>query len=351
MKKNTAGQKWIVFAFDRTDNTPKTGDAAQITAEVSIDGAAGAPLTDANPTELEDGYYAFDFDADESNGDYLVLMPESSTGDIQVIGVPGGVHTNFPQTVDNNVLAAGVTGFGAINTDVELILADTGTDGVVLAAGAITDASLAGNMEIVFETDFATNYNVTRNAWETNVQDFVDTSAADPFNGQVVAASVTGHTVQTGDTYALASGLTGFDAIDTVVDSILEDTAVIGAAGVGLTGVALADVTSDAVVAHAVWGADATTYQTQGTFGQAIGDPVADTTTIYQAVATDATGDNVAIDVVALKAETVLIVEDTGTTIPGLFTFTVAGNVDANVTYVNDVAVTGTGVLGDEWGP
>jgi hypothetical protein len=47
-------------------------------------------------------------------------------------------------------------------------------------------------MEIVFETDFATNYNATRNAWATNAQDFVGTTAADPFNGQVVAASVTG---------------------------------------------------------------------------------------------------------------------------------------------------------------
>lgn len=31
--------------------------------------------------------------------------------------------------------------------------------------------------------------------------------------------------------------------------------------------------------------------------------------------------------------------------------FTVAGQVDANVQYVNDVQVTGTGAVGDEWGP
>ena len=47
------------------------------------------------------------------------------------------------------------------------------TAGVTLANGAITNASLAGNMEIVFETGFATNYNATRNAWATNVQDTV----------------------------------------------------------------------------------------------------------------------------------------------------------------------------------
>ncbi len=33
------------------------------------------------------------------------------------------------------------------------------------------------------------------------------------------------------------------------------------------------------------------------------------------------------------------------------FTFTVAGHVDANIQSVNDVTVTGTGAVGDEWGP
>lgn len=33
------------------------------------------------------------------------------------------------------------------------------------------------------------------------------------------------------------------------------------------------------------------------------------------------------------------------------FTFTVSGMVDSNVQYVNDVRVSGTGIVGDEWGP
>jgi hypothetical protein len=94
MRKNTSGQKWSVFAFDETDNTAKTGDAAQITAEISIDGAAGGGnIADTNPTELEDGYYVFDLATAETNGDYLLIMPESSTANIQVIGVPGAVFT------------------------------------------------------------------------------------------------------------------------------------------------------------------------------------------------------------------------------------------------------------------
>lgn len=146
MKKNTAGQKWIVFAFDETDNTPKGGDAAQITAKVSKDGAAAGATTDANPTELESGYYAFDIDADETNGDYLVIIPVSSTGNIQVVGVPGGVWTTFPvESTDSGstqIARVGADGdtletlsdqMDTAQTDLDTI---TGTAGVLIATDA-----------------------------------------------------------------------------------------------------------------------------------------------------------------------------------------------------------------------
>lgn len=68
------------------------------------------------------------------------------------------------------------------------------------------------------------------------------------------------------------------------------------------------ELAADAIaeIADAVWDEDATGHQTQGTFGQAIGDPVADTNTIYKAVVTDATGATVGVDVAA-------ILDDTGT--------------------------------------
>ena len=72
-----------------------------------------------------------------------------------------------------------------------------------------------------------------------------------------------------------------------------------------------ASATPLADIADAVLDEDMTAHQTQGSLGQAIGDPGADATTIYQAVATDAAGDNVSIDVIAGKAETALIVADT----------------------------------------
>lgn len=135
LQKNVASQKWVVFAFDLTDNTPKTGDAGQITAEISIDGAAGDTVDDANPTELEDGYYVFDIAQAETNGDYLVMMPESSTGNIQVIGVPGGVWTTAPYfsvlSIDSNgrldiIKVAGTTQTANdMSGDVDTILIDT----------------------------------------------------------------------------------------------------------------------------------------------------------------------------------------------------------------------------------
>ena len=92
-KKNTAGQKWLVFAFDRTDNSPKTGNAAVITGKIRKDYGTATAIADTNPTEIEDGYYEFDLTAGETDGDVLDILPESSTADIQVIGSPARVFT------------------------------------------------------------------------------------------------------------------------------------------------------------------------------------------------------------------------------------------------------------------
>jgi hypothetical protein len=94
--KNVTGQKWVVFAFDETDNTAKTGDAANITGNLRIDGGAANAVDDTNPTELEDGYYVFDLTQVETNGDMILIAPASSTANIQVIGVPGVVFTVPP---------------------------------------------------------------------------------------------------------------------------------------------------------------------------------------------------------------------------------------------------------------
>lgn len=93
MLKNTASQKWIVFAFDATTGVAKTGDAAQITANLRKDYGDAVAITDTNPTELEDGFYAFDLSQAETNADHLLICPVSSTSNIVVVGCPAVIFT------------------------------------------------------------------------------------------------------------------------------------------------------------------------------------------------------------------------------------------------------------------
>jgi len=86
MFKNIGSQKVAVFAWDNAAGSAKTGDAANISAQISIDGAATAATDDVAPTELDStdapGIYIFDMTQAETNGDLIVISPVSSTSDI-----------------------------------------------------------------------------------------------------------------------------------------------------------------------------------------------------------------------------------------------------------------------------
>ena len=98
MYKNVASQKVAVYAWDGAAGTAKTGDAANITAEISKDGAASAATDDANPTELDatdhPGVYLFDMTQAETNADLVIITPASSTAD--VIFRPVIIYTRTP---------------------------------------------------------------------------------------------------------------------------------------------------------------------------------------------------------------------------------------------------------------
>lgn len=147
MQKNTTGQKWYVFAFDRTTSAPVTGDAANITAKVSIDYGATTGLGDLNPAEVEDGYYMFDLTQAETNGDHIAILPESSTPNVVVIGSPATEQT-VPASFSDDVIQTGDSfarigasgaGLTVLASAVNLSTAQadldtlTGTDGVTLA--------------------------------------------------------------------------------------------------------------------------------------------------------------------------------------------------------------------------
>jgi hypothetical protein len=150
MFKNVSGQKIRVFAFDKTDASAKTGDAANITGKVAIDHGTATAITDTNPTEVEDGYYLFDLTQAETNGDVLDFYPQSSTADIAVIGVPGTVYT-IPQYFPDVTISSGgvpevnstqIEGSDAtdqINSEVDTALSDIGLDHMFSAAVVGTD--------------------------------------------------------------------------------------------------------------------------------------------------------------------------------------------------------------------
>ena len=96
IRKNTTGQKIAVLAWDKVAKAEKTGDAANITAYISKDGAAMAQTNDVNPTELDatnaPGVYIFDMTQAEMNCDSIVLFAKSSTTDI--ILAPYMAHTS-----------------------------------------------------------------------------------------------------------------------------------------------------------------------------------------------------------------------------------------------------------------
>ena len=84
--KNVASQKLSVYAYYGSTNAPATGQAANISAYISKDGAAAAATNDAAPTELDatnmKGIYLFDLAQAETNANMLDVSPVCSTDDV-----------------------------------------------------------------------------------------------------------------------------------------------------------------------------------------------------------------------------------------------------------------------------
>lgn len=136
---------------------------------------------------------------------------------------------------------------------------------------------------------------------------------------------------------ASVSGAVG--SVAGAVGSVIGAVGSVAAGGITAASIATGAIDADALAADAiaeiadgVWDEDATAHQTGGSFGQAIGDPGADTTSIYQSVVTDAAGTNIAADIIAVKAQTAAIETDTaeiGAAGAGLTALATQASVDA----------------------
>jgi len=140
MFKNVASQKIAIYAYDAVNETAKTGDAAQITAQISLDGEATAATNDASPTELDStdapGIYLFDMTQAETNADLVVLSSVSSTDDIVIepiiiypvitAAIETKIDTIVVATITNATGADVATDIKAIKAETVLIVEDTG---------------------------------------------------------------------------------------------------------------------------------------------------------------------------------------------------------------------------------
>lgn len=201
--KNVASQKVAVYAHDTAADAPKTGDAANITAQVSKDGGATAASNDTNPTELDatdaPGIYLFDLTQTESNCDLFILFAKSSTADIQLDAV---VIYTLPGT------NAGVTPAEQTVRDAMKLAPSGGA----AAGGSIDD------LLVTVETN-------TQNI-ETDTQDIqtrlpaalvsgrMDSNVQAMANGVITAAVIATGAI---DADALAA-----DAVDEILDEVIE---------------------------------------------------------------------------------------------------------------------------------
>jgi hypothetical protein len=187
LNKNVASQKIGVYAYDTAADGPKTGDAANITAQISKDFGAAAATNDTNPTELDatdhPGVYVFDLTQAETDADNVLLSAVSATGDIvldpiQVFTVPPnfralGIESDgdltqvntldghTPQTGDSfaRLINLGIT-TGAVQTNggnsataFETDLAETANDHWNESFLLITSGALAGQVRRVSDYD------------------------------------------------------------------------------------------------------------------------------------------------------------------------------------------------------
>ena len=129
-RKNTAGQKFNVLAISTATGLPVTGDATNITAQISKDSGTFAAVADTNPTELDatnaPGVYVFDLTQAETNGDVLTIIPTSTTANVQLdmLNIYTVVLNDYK--ADTTGLATAIS-LGIVDGKCSSILTDTGT--------------------------------------------------------------------------------------------------------------------------------------------------------------------------------------------------------------------------------
>ena len=158
----------------------------------------------------------------ESGKDYNLVISAGKVDGVSVIGEAVGGFTlgRSAAAVD---LANGTDGLGVIKGDTAAILLDTGTDGVKIAAAqtVATVTTLTGHTPQTGDS-FARIGVAGAGLININLPDQIMDITGN-LSGSV--GSLVGHTPQTGDTFGLANGANGFVSIDIKTTNLPPDPA------------------------------------------------------------------------------------------------------------------------------
>lgn len=250
LKQSTAQTVRFGPFLDSTDGiTAETAlTIAQADMQLSKDGGAFAQKNaSGNATHDADGWYSTSLDATDTATVGELILQVTVSGALPVwtrwYVVEEAIYDAFFAASSNAFTgAAGSSQLSDIANDV--------IDSSVIATGAIDADSIASNAITAAKI------------------------ATDAITAAKIAADAIG-----------ASEL-ATDAVNEIRDSILSDSTAFAGANIDAA-VSSRSSHSAADSADAVWDEDATGHQTQGTFGQAIGDPGADTDTIFGLVNTN----------------------------------------------------------------
>jgi hypothetical protein len=247
MKKNVASQSIGAQMVTASDGTDFTGS---VTAYYTLDngtqtiGSVGGGAC----THEGNGYHSYAPTQGETNGDHIAwtfIGSGAITATVQVF-------TNFPQTVDNDVLASGATGFAAIDTVVDAVKVKTdflpsataGAAGGVFIAGTNAATTITTALTTTFTGNLTGSVDSVTNAVGSVTSAVtIDAASVDLILDETLTSHVTADSLGVAvkdilaDTNELQTdnvpGLiaTAQADLDTITDT---DGVILGAAGVDL---------------------------------------------------------------------------------------------------------------------
>lgn len=336
--RNVAGQKVAVYAWDTANDVPKTGDAANITAQITKDWGTPAATDDTNPTELDatdhPGIYVFTLTQAESNADAILVSAVSSTADIvlePVLIVTTDRH-------DFGIIAAGIAQ-AADGTSLTMAAAESFGNDTLIGATLHARGSDQGYWQTRVILDSAADV-LTVSTWTVTPTGTIE---------YVIFGSAPGEGVaQSGDAYAdtqtlltrlgTPSDLGGGATVAANLVVIEGQTDDIGAAGAGLTTLATAAELAKVPKSDgtATWNATAlASIQSEANDALVAYDPPTK-------AELDAAAANVSVDEIQATALADLFNTDSGTTyasaVAGSVVKEVADNAGGSSLTVGDIA-------------